>query len=583
MAITTAISASAAAANAIKGEPASPTASSSSNDTEAPKTNDAAASTPTLTGNTAPAGTPPKRRAARRANTAERRATHNAVERMRRETLNGQVLWTLASLLPPLAALRRPSKAAITILLARRPGARDMKPQRSGCPPSVASFLVLSPAYSRAPEEAPKAGRGEETFICTGPTSSRFIATVNAAARHRVLAAQTLRSLARESEQLRREVNEWRARARVPQLDVPVRSDAHNAEDGDEGDEPNDNHDNNNTEAASPVSPAGATPSPAAASRSSCTPPPRASSARGAGPRPVAQSFYTPSPIHTAMPMAPPRPHQQPLRVRRRRAARVAVVRELGERERGVGRPGDAAVERGDAHDAPRDDGRQGVRRVRGCGPGQAGAAYDLGLGFDGEEGLLFGGGASGVPMGHPAFHLAHAQAAHHLQAQQAQVQMQVQQQMRMREAYEQQAQLQAHLAMGGVHMGMPMGGMGVPVGRGAGAVSAPAGFGETVPPLQPYAPARIYSMLRDTPARSTRMPPPRTIPFIVQYPSSVYLASGVDQSGRLMGLPDFIPSIAPDRYARLLACTLPTPTPTSAAGPRCSRPRHAALAAQTP
>jgi hypothetical protein len=129
MAITTAISASAAAPNAVKGEPASPAASSSSNDTEAPKTNDAAASTPTLTGNTAPAGTPPKRRAARRANTAERRATHNAVERMRRETLNGRFLvgvarlflcgmltvflQTLASLLPPLAALRRPSKAAI--------------------------------------------------------------------------------------------------------------------------------------------------------------------------------------------------------------------------------------------------------------------------------------------------------------------------------------------------------------------------------------------------------------------------------------------------------------------------------------
>jgi uncharacterized membrane protein len=96
MAITTAISASAAAPNAIKGEPASPAASSSSNDTEAPKTNDAAASTPTLTGNTAPAGTPPKRRAARRANTAERRATHNAVERMRRETLNGRFLVGVA-------------------------------------------------------------------------------------------------------------------------------------------------------------------------------------------------------------------------------------------------------------------------------------------------------------------------------------------------------------------------------------------------------------------------------------------------------------------------------------------------------
>ncbi|KAJ6580594.1 hypothetical protein B0H10DRAFT_1834638, partial [Mycena sp. CBHHK59/15] len=33
-----------------------------------------------------------KRHAARRANTTEHRATHNAVERMRRETLNGRFL-----------------------------------------------------------------------------------------------------------------------------------------------------------------------------------------------------------------------------------------------------------------------------------------------------------------------------------------------------------------------------------------------------------------------------------------------------------------------------------------------------------
>ena len=34
----------------------------------------------------------PKRKPSRRANTAERRATHNAVERQRRETLNGRFL-----------------------------------------------------------------------------------------------------------------------------------------------------------------------------------------------------------------------------------------------------------------------------------------------------------------------------------------------------------------------------------------------------------------------------------------------------------------------------------------------------------
>jgi hypothetical protein len=53
-----------------------------------------------------------KRKQSRRANTAERRATHNAVERQRRETLNGRFL-DLASLLPNLSQIRRPSKSSI--------------------------------------------------------------------------------------------------------------------------------------------------------------------------------------------------------------------------------------------------------------------------------------------------------------------------------------------------------------------------------------------------------------------------------------------------------------------------------------
>jgi hypothetical protein len=53
-------------------------------------------STP-LTSNTTPgplnsANPQAKRKPSRRANTAERRATHNAVERQRRETLNGRFL-----------------------------------------------------------------------------------------------------------------------------------------------------------------------------------------------------------------------------------------------------------------------------------------------------------------------------------------------------------------------------------------------------------------------------------------------------------------------------------------------------------
>ena len=41
-----------------------------------------------------------KRKSSRRANTAERRATHNAVERQRRETLNGRFLVCPLSLHP---------------------------------------------------------------------------------------------------------------------------------------------------------------------------------------------------------------------------------------------------------------------------------------------------------------------------------------------------------------------------------------------------------------------------------------------------------------------------------------------------
>jgi hypothetical protein len=41
-----------------------------------------------------------KRKPSRRANTAERRATHNAVERQRRETLNGRFLASHTPTLP---------------------------------------------------------------------------------------------------------------------------------------------------------------------------------------------------------------------------------------------------------------------------------------------------------------------------------------------------------------------------------------------------------------------------------------------------------------------------------------------------
>jgi len=103
----------------------------------------------------------------RRANTAERRATHNAVERQRRETLNGRFL-DLAAMLPNLSTIRRPSKSAIV---------------------------------------------------------NSSIAHINASRRHRVLAAQQLRLLKAESDALRHEVNEWRVRAGVPCVDEPRRAD----------------------------------------------------------------------------------------------------------------------------------------------------------------------------------------------------------------------------------------------------------------------------------------------------------------------------------------------------------------------
>jgi len=103
-----------------------------------------------------------------RANTAERRASHNAVERQRREALNARFL-DLAAILPNLANVRRPSKSSIV---------------------------------------------------------NSSIAHVHASRRHRILAAQQLRLLASECDSLRREANEWRARAGVMRLDTPSRGDS---------------------------------------------------------------------------------------------------------------------------------------------------------------------------------------------------------------------------------------------------------------------------------------------------------------------------------------------------------------------
>ncbi|OSX65632.1 hypothetical protein POSPLADRAFT_1044957 [Postia placenta MAD-698-R-SB12] len=106
-----------------------------------------------------------KRKPSRRANTAERRATHNAVERQRRETLNSRFL-DLAALLPNLSQIRRPSKSSIV---------------------------------------------------------NSSIAHIHASRRHRLMAARELRLIKCEADALRRELNEWRDRSGLPRVEEPVR------------------------------------------------------------------------------------------------------------------------------------------------------------------------------------------------------------------------------------------------------------------------------------------------------------------------------------------------------------------------
>ncbi|KAJ7074732.1 hypothetical protein C8F01DRAFT_34321 [Mycena amicta] len=100
-----------------------------------------------------------------RLDTAARRASHNAVERQRRDRLNARIL-ELASLLPNLAGVRRPSRIAIT---------------------------------------------------------KSSIAYIHNSRKQRILASQQLRALHAESEALRAEVNQWRQRAGVPGVAEPRR------------------------------------------------------------------------------------------------------------------------------------------------------------------------------------------------------------------------------------------------------------------------------------------------------------------------------------------------------------------------
>jgi hypothetical protein len=133
-----------------------------------PPSSDGHASQPPMTPTTAAQASQsgPAKRSSRRANTAERRATHNAVERARRETLNSRFL-DLAAMLPNLAAVRRPSKSAIV---------------------------------------------------------NSSIALIHAHRRQRAIAARELRLIKSENDALRQELNEWRARASLPRVEEPPRS-----------------------------------------------------------------------------------------------------------------------------------------------------------------------------------------------------------------------------------------------------------------------------------------------------------------------------------------------------------------------
>ncbi|KAJ7636338.1 hypothetical protein FB45DRAFT_1024460 [Roridomyces roridus] len=99
---------------------------------------------------------------------AARRASHNAVERQRRDKLNARI-HELASLLPNLAGVRRPSRIAIT---------------------------------------------------------KSSIAHIHSSRRHRMMAAYELRALYAENAALRDEINGWRQQAGVTGVVEPPRGEA---------------------------------------------------------------------------------------------------------------------------------------------------------------------------------------------------------------------------------------------------------------------------------------------------------------------------------------------------------------------
>ncbi|KAF8967354.1 hypothetical protein BDZ97DRAFT_1916951 [Flammula alnicola] len=157
--------------NASNGNNNTNNASNNNNSDSGADTQAAASGSGTSAGNAN--STPPlvtsavqmKRKPSRRTYTAEARATHNAVERQRREVLHERFL-DLAALLPNLSHIQRPSKFSIV---------------------------------------------------------NSSIAHMHAFKRYRLLASRELQLLQNEADALRCEINEWRNRARIPRLEEPAR------------------------------------------------------------------------------------------------------------------------------------------------------------------------------------------------------------------------------------------------------------------------------------------------------------------------------------------------------------------------
>ncbi|KAJ7689706.1 hypothetical protein B0H17DRAFT_1331659 [Mycena rosella] len=154
----------------------------------------------------------PVQQTARRANTAERHATHNPVECMRCETRNGRFL-TLASLILPLAALRRLSKAAIVYSILFFDSAFAPFP----------AFIVPAPPHRPV---------RPELNVPHLPRTVPIMPSRVVVARPFRYASPLPSSFRHPSSPLLSfifEVNEWRLRARVLPLAAPPRSDVHAA------------------------------------------------------------------------------------------------------------------------------------------------------------------------------------------------------------------------------------------------------------------------------------------------------------------------------------------------------------------